>query len=143
MATFDLEEIRNAVNEKHNEDSVPITVILDNVRTPDNIGALTRVAAALGCKRIISTKGCADMWSPKALRASAGAHFQIPIFSSIPWEEIPNQLSPNSQVFLADNAISQEIGQEENSENTSEKLKQLQIESQQLQGQNGEYLSFC
>ena len=57
-ATFDLDEIRNVVNEKHNEDAVPITVILDNVRTPDNIGALTRVAAAVGCKRIISTKVC-------------------------------------------------------------------------------------
>ena len=47
-----------AISEKPNESSVPITVILDNVRTPDNIGALTRVAAAIGCKKIISTKVC-------------------------------------------------------------------------------------
>ena len=58
LATFDLDEIKMAISEKPNESSVPITVILDNVRTPDNIGALTRVAAAIGCKKIISTKVC-------------------------------------------------------------------------------------
>ena len=58
LATFDLEEIQMNVNEKPSESSVPITVILDNVRTPDNIGALTRVAAGIGCKKIISTKVC-------------------------------------------------------------------------------------
>ena len=56
---------------------------------------------------------------------------------------IENHLSPHSQVYLANNLVSQENAQEERSKNTSEKLKELQIESQQLQGKNGENLSFC
>jgi tRNA G18 (ribose-2'-O)-methylase SpoU len=56
-ATFDLNEIKdNIENNQENQDSIPITVILDNVRTPDNVGALIRVAAAVGCKQILAMK---------------------------------------------------------------------------------------
>ena len=41
---------------KINPSSIPLTMILDNVRIPDNIGALIRVGAAVGCQRIITTK---------------------------------------------------------------------------------------
>lgn len=39
-----------------NSENIPLTVILENIRTPDNLGALTRIAAAVGCQRIITTK---------------------------------------------------------------------------------------
>lgn len=54
MATFDFEEIQQKSFEAEN--NLPITVILDNVRSPDNVGALVRVAAAVGCKKLITTK---------------------------------------------------------------------------------------
>ena len=55
-AIFDLEEIELSMKDKINSSSIPLTMILDNVRTPDNIGALIRVGAAVGCQRIITTK---------------------------------------------------------------------------------------
>ena len=39
-----------------NLENIPLTVIFENIRTPDNLGALTRIAAAVGCQKIITTK---------------------------------------------------------------------------------------
>ena len=88
-------------------------------------------------------QGCADMWSPKALRASAGAHFKIPIISSIPWEDISSHIPAHSPVFLADNSVIPENNKTDDKEIMAECLKQLQFESQHFKGQNGEDLSFC
>ena len=55
-AVFDLEEIEAKILKLENPSSIPLTLIIDNVRTPDNIGALIRVGAAVGCEKIITTK---------------------------------------------------------------------------------------
>ena len=54
-------------------------VLLDDVRDPGNLGALLRTAAAAGATTAYLTKGCADAWSPKALRGGMGAQFVLPI----------------------------------------------------------------
>lgn len=53
------------------------TVVLWNVATPGNVGTLIRTAAALGWS--VALHAGADPWSPKVLRAGAGAHFAVPI----------------------------------------------------------------
>jgi TrmH family RNA methyltransferase len=52
---------------------------------PGNVGALVRTADAFGASVALSA-GCADPVSPKALRASAGAIFRVPL---VPWDELP------------------------------------------------------
>lgn len=54
-------------------------IILDRVQDPGNLGTLLRTAAAVGVKRALLTTGCAQAWSPRALRAGMGAHFVLPI----------------------------------------------------------------
>ena len=56
------------------------TVILVDVSDPGNAGTIVRTAAALGWD-VAFTPDCVDMWSPKALRAGAGAHFRARISS--------------------------------------------------------------
>ena len=54
-------------------------VILEGVQEPGNVGAILRSAAAFGVKDAVLDPGCADPWSPKTLRAAAGAHFSMRI----------------------------------------------------------------
>ena len=54
---------------------------------PGNVGTLIRSADAFGAAVALS-EGCADPLSQKALRASAGAIFRVPL---VPWNERPGR----------------------------------------------------
>ena len=56
----------------------PVTLALWHVGDPGNIGTLLRSADAFGAGVALS-EGCADPTSPKALRASMGALFRVPL----------------------------------------------------------------
>jgi TrmH family RNA methyltransferase len=55
-----------------------VTVALWHVADPGNVGTLLRAADAFGAGLALSS-GCADPTGPKALRASAGAIFRVPL----------------------------------------------------------------
>jgi TrmH family RNA methyltransferase len=55
------------------------------VGDPGNVGTLLRAADAFGAAVALSD-GCADPLAPKALRASAGAVFRVPLLA---WDEAP------------------------------------------------------
>lgn len=50
-------------------------LLLEGVQDPGNVGSLLRTAVAAGVDQVWLTPGCADIWSPKVLRAGMGAHF--------------------------------------------------------------------
>jgi TrmH family RNA methyltransferase len=54
---------------------------------PGNVGTLLRTADAFGASAALSD-GCADPLSPKALRASAGAIFRVPL---VGWDARPGR----------------------------------------------------
>jgi TrmH family RNA methyltransferase len=54
-------------------------VLLENIQDPGNLGSIIRTAAAAGIDAVFLSKGCAEAWSPKALRAGMGAHFVLAI----------------------------------------------------------------
>lgn len=49
------------------------------IQDPGNLGAVLRSAAAFGFQETILGPGCADPFSPKALRGSMGAAFLMPL----------------------------------------------------------------
>ena len=55
-----------------------LTIALWHVGDPGNVGTLLRAADAFGAAVALSP-GCADPTGPKALRASAGAVFRVPV----------------------------------------------------------------
>ena len=56
----------------------PVTLALWHVGDPGNVGTLLRAADAFGAGVALS-EGCADPTGPKALRASMGSIFRVPL----------------------------------------------------------------
>lgn len=54
-----------------------------HVTDPGNAGTLMRTAAAFAMGVVVST-GAVDPWSPKTIRAGAGAHFRTSLYRSRP-----------------------------------------------------------
>ncbi len=57
----------------------PLCVHLHGVRDPGNVGAVLRSALAFGAASVALGPGCADPFGPKAVRASMGAVFAVPV----------------------------------------------------------------
>lgn len=57
-------------------------VLLDGIQDPGNLGSILRSAAAAGFRQVLLSADCAQVWSPKTLRAGMGAHFQLDIHES-------------------------------------------------------------
>lgn len=53
-------------------------IALDTIQNPDNLGAISRTAEAFGIDGMVICGGC-DIYNPKALRASMGALYRLPV----------------------------------------------------------------
>ncbi|XP_037029770.1 rRNA methyltransferase 3, mitochondrial [Bradysia coprophila] len=85
------------------QNPLPITVICDQVREPNNIGGIIRACAALPVEKVILTKGCADQWDTKALRGGAGSQFLVPTMGPMAWDSIYSVLPRTYNVLVAEN----------------------------------------
>ncbi len=56
-----------------------IVLYLDGVQDPGNVGSVVRCAAAFGATGVACSPGCADPFSPRAVRASAGHVLLLPV----------------------------------------------------------------
>lgn len=54
-------------------------IALDDVMDPANVGTIIRTADAAGCSAVVLSSGSADPFSPKAVRASMGSLFHLPV----------------------------------------------------------------
>ena len=54
-------------------------VALDGVQDPGNVGTIIRTADAAGLEGILMSEQCADVFSPKTLRATMGSIFRMPM----------------------------------------------------------------
>jgi len=64
--------------------AAPLLLILAGLQDPGNLGTILRSAEAFGATGILSLPGTVSAWNPKAVRASAGSIFRLPLLSVTP-----------------------------------------------------------
>ncbi len=72
-----------------------LVVMACGLRDPGNLGTIIRMAEAAGARGMLLTKGTVDPYHPKALRASMGSLFRLPVVAE---ENVEGRLSGPAQV---------------------------------------------
>ena len=60
----------------------PLLVVLAGLQDPGNLGTILRSAEAFGASGVLSLPGTVSAWNPKAVRASAGSVFRVPLLAA-------------------------------------------------------------
>ncbi len=76
-------------------------VLLEAVQDPGNVGAILRTMDAAGFSGAILGPGCADPFSPKALRATMGSIFRVPTLQVANAAQAAEALSREGYAVLA------------------------------------------
>jgi RNA methyltransferase, TrmH family len=81
----------------------PLCVHLHGVHDPGNVGTILRSAVAFGAACVSIGPGSADPFGPKAVRASMGAVFEVPLVRAAQPAELPGRtiaLTPDAEDVL-------------------------------------------
>jgi TrmH family RNA methyltransferase len=84
-------------------------LVLDGVQDPGNVGTLVRTAVGFGLDGVVVLDGTADPWGAKAVRASAGMVFRIPVMQSS-WREAREGLVRDGVPVLVADAAGRDAG---------------------------------
>jgi TrmH family RNA methyltransferase len=82
-----------------------LILALDSISDPSNLGAILRSALAFGFGDILLSRDCAELYSPKVIRASAGAIFHLNVLTDSDLvEELQRLKSLHYAVYGTDRA---------------------------------------
>ena len=70
LAVFPLPRVLSSVGKG-------FVLLLEDIQDPGNLGTLLRSAHGAGVAQVALSRGCAEPWAPKVLRAAMGAHFSL------------------------------------------------------------------
>ena len=79
----------------------PLIVALDGVQDPGNVGTILRTADAAGFTGAILSEECADLYSPKCLRATMGSIFRLKALVSAGLSQSLNGLKDSGYSLLS------------------------------------------
>jgi TrmH family RNA methyltransferase len=78
-----------------------LLVLVDGVQDPGNLGGIVRSADAAGAGGVILLKGTADIYNPKALRATMGSIFHLPVIQGVSAQDILSYLKQRGIKIVA------------------------------------------
>lgn len=79
-------------------------LLLDGVQDPGNVGSILRTAVAAGVDQVLLSSACADVWSPKTLRAGMGAQAVLDIIERADLIQFARQFEGSVAVTMLDGA---------------------------------------
>ena len=74
-------------------------VVADGLKDPSNLGTIIRTAAAFGFEALVTTAGTVDIFSPKVVRATQGALFQIEIAQRTEARQLSNMVADSHEIY--------------------------------------------
>jgi TrmH family RNA methyltransferase len=63
-------------------EAAALIVLLAGLQDPGNLGTILRSAEAFGAHGVVCLPGTVSAWNPKAVRASAGSVFRVPVLAA-------------------------------------------------------------
>jgi RNA methyltransferase, TrmH family len=81
--------------------SSPLVIVLAGLQDPGNLGTILRSAEAFGATGLVSLPGTVSAWNTKAVRASAGSVFRMPLIVSEIAECIPRLHGAGLAIYAA------------------------------------------
>jgi TrmH family RNA methyltransferase len=79
--------------------TAPLILVLAGLQDPGNLGTILRSAEAFGATGIVALTGTVSAWNPKAVRASAGSVFRVPLIATTVEEAIPRLHCAEATIF--------------------------------------------
>lgn len=90
-----------------------LVAVLAHVRDPGNAGTVLRCADAAGADAVILTDASVDLYNPKAVRASVGSLFHLPVAMGVPVEQAVQGLKDAGvRILAADGAGDRDLDEE-------------------------------
>jgi TrmH family RNA methyltransferase len=69
-------------------EAAPLVMVADGLQDPGNLGTIIRTAEAAGASGVLTTRDTVDPFNLKALRASMGSVFRLPVVVGLQRQEI-------------------------------------------------------
>lgn len=79
----------------------PLVVVLEGLADPGNVGTILRTAWASGVIQSVAGLSCAAFYSPKTVRAGAGAHFHMQLVATDDWARLRRRLAGRRLIVAA------------------------------------------
>ncbi|ARQ71665.1 TrmH family RNA methyltransferase [Streptomyces marincola] len=90
-----------------------LVAVLAHVRDPGNAGTVLRCADAAGADAVVFTDASVDLYNPKAVRASVGSLFHLPVAVGVPVADAVRELAAAGvRVLAADGAGDRDLDAE-------------------------------
>ena len=90
-----------------------LVAVLAHVRDPGNAGTVLRTADAAGADAVVLTDASVDLYNPKAVRASVGSLYHLPVAVGVPVEQaVAGLRAAGARILAADGAGSRDLDAE-------------------------------
>lgn len=86
-----------------------LLVVVDGVQDPGNLGTIVRSADAAGAGGVLLLQGTADIYNPKACRATMGSIFHLPVLQGLTAADVLSYLHRHTIATIAGDPYGEKV----------------------------------